>query len=69
MMTDNVGMMGVPGLLFLIVMLALVVVPFWKLLPKFGYSSWISLVAIIPLGALILIWILAFSEPKTRSTT
>ncbi|MGB3690877.1 MAG: hypothetical protein WBA02_16425 [Jannaschia helgolandensis] len=59
--------MGFSGLLVMLVMAVLLVVPFWKLLPKFGYSSWISLVAIIPLGALVLIWILAFSEPKPRN--
>lgn len=59
--------MGFSGLLAMLVMAVLLVVPFWKLLPKFGYSSWISLVAIIPLGALVLIWILAFSEPKPRN--
>ncbi len=58
---------GFSGLLVMLVMAVLLVVPFWKLLPKFGYSSWISLVAIIPLGALVLIWILAFSEPKPRN--
>ena len=57
---------GFSGVLVMLVMAVLLVVPFWKLLPKFGYSSWISLVAIIPLGALVLIWILAFSEPKPR---
>ncbi|MGC1262204.1 MAG: hypothetical protein WA873_16210 [Jannaschia helgolandensis] len=58
---------GFSGVLVMLVMAVLLVVPFWKLLPKFGYSSWISLVAIIPLGALVLIWILAFSEPKPRN--
>lgn len=58
---------GFSGVLVMLVMAVLLVVPFWKLLPKLGYSSWISLVAIIPLGALVLIWILAFSEPKPRN--
>ena len=54
--------MGGGGLLFFIIMAVLVVVPFWRLLPKFGISSWVALVAIIPLGALILLWVMAFRD-------
>lgn len=53
---------GVGGVIFMLVLAALVVIPFWKLLPKFGISSWVSLVSIIPLGALILLWVMAFRD-------
>jgi heme/copper-type cytochrome/quinol oxidase subunit 4 len=55
--------MGLPGF-FLILMVVLLVVPFWMLLPKFGISKFVALLAIIPLGALILLWVIAFMEPK-----
>ena len=55
-MMNNIGL---PGLLLVIVMLALVVAPFWILLPKFRIPAPVALVAIIPLGALILLWIMA----------
>jgi len=48
--------------IFAIIMAVLLVVPFWRLLPKFGISSWVALVAIIPLGALVLLWIIAFRD-------
>ena len=54
--------MGGGGLLFFIIMAILVVVPFWRLLPKFGISSWVALVSIIPLGALVLLWVMAFRD-------
>lgn len=54
--------MGGGGLVWLLIMGALVVVPFWRLLPKFGIPNWVSLVAIIPLGALILLWVMAFRD-------
>ncbi|PWE34130.1 hypothetical protein DDZ14_01910 [Maritimibacter sp. 55A14] len=54
--------MGGGGLVWLLIYAILVVVPFWRLLPKFGIPNWISLVAIIPLGALILLWIMAFRD-------
>lgn len=61
MMNGGYGMGG-GSLVFFIVMAILVVVPFWRLLPKFGISSWVALVAIIPLGALVLLWVMAFRD-------
>lgn len=50
------------GLIWLLIYAALVVVPFWRLLPRFGMPNWLSLVAIIPLGALVLLWVMAFKD-------
>ncbi len=50
------------GLFFAIVMAVLLVIPFWRLLPQFGIPSWVALVSIIPLGALILLWVMAFRD-------
>ncbi|WP_306154934.1 hypothetical protein [Roseovarius sp. MMSF_3281] len=50
------------GLLFVIVMAVLLVIPFWRLLPKFGIPNWVALAAIIPLGALVLLWVMAFRD-------
>ena len=54
--------MGGGGLILMLILATLVVIPFWRLLPKFGIPSWVSLVAIIPLGALVLLWIMAFRD-------
>ena len=54
--------MGGGGLLWLIIMAALLVVPFWKLLPRFGIPSWVAILAIFPLIALILLWVMAFKD-------
>ncbi|KPP85627.1 MAG: Protein of unknown function (DUF2583) [Rhodobacteraceae bacterium HLUCCO07] len=54
--------MGGMGLIWFIVFAALVVIPFWRLLPRFGIPNWVSLVAVIPLGALILLWVMAFKD-------
>ncbi|HKK86555.1 MAG TPA: hypothetical protein VJ942_13640 [Roseovarius sp.] len=61
MMGGGYGMGG-GGLLWLVIFAALVVIPFWKLLPKFGIPNWVSLVSIIPLGALVLLWVMAFRD-------
>jgi hypothetical protein len=42
----------------------IVIVPFWFICKKAGFSPWLSLINIIPLGNIILIYILAFAEWK-----
>ncbi|GAW34013.1 hypothetical protein RA2_01058 [Roseovarius sp. A-2] len=54
--------MGGGGVIFMLIFAVLVIIPFWKLLPKFGINSWFSLVSIIPLGALVLLWVMAFRD-------
>lgn len=51
--------------LLILVGLAIVIVPFWFICKKAGFSPWLSLLNIIPLGNLALIYVLAFAEWKT----
>lgn len=48
-----------------IVALVIFIVPFWFICKKAGFSPWLSLLNIVPLGSLILLYILAFAEWKT----
>lgn len=67
MMMNSIGLPGL--LLVMVIFLTLVIVPFWKLLPKFGYSKWIALLIFIPFVPLILLWMMALTEPEARSAT
>jgi len=42
--------------------LVIVIVPFWFICKKAGFSPWLSLIYLIPLGNLVLYYILAFSK-------
>ena len=53
--------MGGGGIWFLIAA-ALIVVPFWKLLPRYGISKYFALLAVIPAIAIVLLWIMAFTD-------
>ncbi len=53
---------GGGGLIWLLILAALVVIPFWRILPRYDMPSWVALVAIIPLGALVLLWVVAFKD-------
>jgi hypothetical protein len=47
-----------------IIGLAIIVIPFWFICKKAGFSPWLTLLNIIPLGNLVLIYVLAFAEWK-----
>ena len=46
------------------VCLVVVIVPFWFILKKAGFSPWLSLLYIVPFGNLFLYYFLAFAEWK-----
>ena len=56
----NIGI----GLLLAIVTIvaALVIIPYWQLFSKAGYSGWWSFLMVLPLINLIALYVLAFSE-------
>ena len=54
---------------FVVVFAALIVIPFWRLLPRFGIPAWVALLAVIPLGALILLWVMAFRDKLDGGTS
>ena len=56
------AMMQGPGFIWLILFAVLVVVPFWRILPRVGIPSWVSLFAVIPLVPIVLLWVVAFSR-------
>ncbi len=55
--------MGFGGLIGLLIAAALVAYPFSRILPRYGINPWFALFAVIPVGALVLLWIIAFREP------
>ncbi len=64
MMQDGMpGFMPVVMLLFL----AIVVVPFWRICTKAGYLGWLSLLVLIPIVNMVFVYFLGFSEwPSLR---
>jgi hypothetical protein len=58
------AMMAIVPFIILLGMV-IVVVPTWFICKKAGFSPWLSLLTLIPLGGLILLYVLAFAEWKT----
>ena len=52
-------------LIIFVVFLAIIIIPFWFILKKAGFSPWLSLLNMIPtFGTLILLYVIAFAEWK-----
>ena len=46
----------------MVVFYAIIIVPFWFICKKAGFSPWLSLLNLIPLGGIILMYVLAFAD-------
>ena len=74
-MSEMMGMMdGMPmwpsGSLMMLVFVALVIVPFWFIFAKAGFSRWLSLLMSIPVVNLITLYVFAFSAwPSLQEKT
>lgn len=49
-----------------LILAALLVTPFWKLLPRYGIHKAWAFAAIVPIGLIALLWIMAFREDPGR---
>jgi hypothetical protein len=52
--------------LIVIIVLAAVIVPFWRIFPRAGMSRWWSLLMVVGPINLILLWVLAFKTWPTE---
>ena len=50
--------------LMMLIALVIVIVPSWFICKKAGFSPWLSLLNMIPMGGVILWYVLAFSDWK-----
>lgn len=56
------------GFIPLVVIVAIVIPPFWMIFGKAGFSKWLSLLMFIPIVNLIVLYFVAFSRwPNTSS--
>ena len=60
-MYDHFEMYSV-GPVHMLVLGLLLIIPFWQLFSKAGYSGWWGLLMIVPVANLIALYVLAFSN-------
>ncbi len=55
--------------LFMLLWIAIILPPFWKIFSKAGFSGWLSLLIFVPLVNLVVLYIVAFTDwPALKST-
>ena len=57
------GMMSIFAV-FGLIMIAVVMIPYWFIWKKAGFSPWLSLLMLLPLINIVMLYVLAFSEWK-----
>jgi len=61
------GMLGLPELLLICLIGAIVILPYWQIFKKAGFAPGLSLLMIVPLANLVMLFYLAFAEwPSLR---
>jgi hypothetical protein len=51
-------------MIFGLICVAVIIIPFWFICKKAGFSPWLALLNLVPLGNLVLLYVLAFAEWK-----
>ncbi|MGA7525258.1 MAG: hypothetical protein WBW84_22605 [Acidobacteriaceae bacterium] len=49
---------------FFLIFIVIVMIPYWMIWKKAGFSPWLSLLMLVPLVNFIMLYVLAFSEWK-----
>jgi hypothetical protein len=57
------------GPFMMLIVAVVVILPFWFIFSKAGYSKWLSLLMVVPLVNVILLYFLAFSQWPSRENT
>ncbi len=57
---------GAPEIVFVLLIVTLIIVPFAMIFDKAGFSKWLSLLMIIPLVNYVVLYAVAFSQWKPR---
>ncbi len=57
-------MFGPLVMIAVVIGLAIVLIPFWFICKKAGFTPWLTLLNLAPMGGLVLIYLLAFAQWK-----
>ncbi len=69
MMNDMPMYVGSFGLYMWLIMAVVIILPFWFIFSKAGYSGWLSLLIVVPIINIVTLYFLAFSTwPSQRET-
>ncbi|MGC2298486.1 MAG: hypothetical protein WA476_06760 [Acidobacteriaceae bacterium] len=55
--------------IFILIGIVILIIPYWMIFKKAGFSPWLSLLMFVPLVNFIMLYVLAFSEWKVVPVT
>lgn len=61
--------MGPFGAVMWLIMVVLIVLPFWFIFLKAGYSKWLGLLMVVPIVNIVMLYFLAFSTWPSQDKT
>ena len=61
MMSDMLMQIGPSRLIMCLIIVVLIILPFWFIFSKAGYSGWLSLLMVVPIVNIVMLYFLAFS--------
>ena len=61
---DNVTIIRIIGGVMFLLVIPIMIVPYWKIFSKAGFSGWLALLMLIPAVNLVVLYVVAFSEWK-----
>ncbi len=66
---SNMMPISIYGLVICLILVVLIIIPFWFIFSKAGYSKWLSLLMVVPIINVVMLYFLAFSAwPSQRET-
>ncbi len=66
MMSDLSMQVGPFGLIMCLIIVVLIILPFWFIFSKAGYSKWLSLLMVVPIVNIVMLYFLAFSTWRSE---
>jgi hypothetical protein len=61
---QTLAMMGSIFMIFGLIVMAVIMIPFWFICKKAGFSPWLTFLNLVPFGGLVLMYVLAFAQWK-----
>ena len=61
---QTLAMMGSIFMIFGLIVMAIIMIPFWFICKKAGFSPWLTFLNLVPFGGLVLMYVLAFAQWK-----
>lgn len=61
---SNIAALAVPMILFGMIASVVLVIPYWFIFKKAGFSQWLAILMFVPVANVIILYVVAFSQWK-----